>query len=89
MVAFAALLSLLVAGDAATTAYALSLGGVEANPLGPTLGLAVKVVLTICTFLLVGIQVPRWRALTALPGVLALSLPVVWNVTLLASSAIR
>jgi hypothetical protein len=84
----AALLVLLVAGDAATTACALSLGGVEANPLGPVGGMAVKVVLTLGTFLLVRIQVPRWRALTALPGVLALSLPVVWNVTLLASSAV-
>lgn len=84
---FALLFAALVAGDIATTAYGLSLGAGEANPLGPALAIAAKMVATLAVVGLLRLQVPRWRALTASPVIVALSLPVAWNVLQLASVA--
>jgi hypothetical protein len=77
----------LIAGDIATTVIGLSLGGVEANPLGPVLAIAAKIAAVTLAFLLICFQVPRWRNVTAAPIVIALSLPVVWNIAQLAGLA--
>lgn len=82
-----AIFAALVLGDVATTAYGLSLGAVEGNPLGPVVAIAVKVLATAGILVLLHFQLPRWRALTASPAVLALAWPVAWNAAQLASIA--
>jgi methylglyoxal synthase len=81
------LFAVLVAGDVLTTAYGLSIGGVEGNPLGPVLAIGAKVAAVALALLLLRFQVPRWRALTASPVVIALGLPVAWNALQLAGVA--
>lgn len=81
------LVAILVAGDIATTAYGLSLGAVEGNPMGPVLAIAVKILAVALALVLLRLQLPRWRTLTALPMVFMLAAPVAWNAAQLAGVA--
>lgn len=91
----ALLFGALIAADVLTTAYGFHLGALEGNPAQGVViaafGLlgagAVKVVGTVAMLALIRLLEPRLRTVFAVPGLLALSLPVAWNVVQLASVA--
>jgi hypothetical protein len=71
------LFGVLVGADLVTTAIGLRLGGIELNPFGPSMALAVKALLTLVMLVLIQRSQARWRMM--LVGVLALGWPVAWN----------
>ena len=89
----AALFALLVIGDLATTLYGFSAGAVESGdiqaPVYAALGwtgiIVVKVIPTALMLALIWMVDAKWRWLAAIPGGIALSMPLAHNVAQLAS----
>jgi hypothetical protein len=91
VVVIALLFAVLIAGDFATTMYGLSIGGVEGNPLtafvpfGWAGAIALKgVIATVFIFFMIRRFEPgdEWAAI---PGAVALALPVSFNLIQIAS----